>query len=190
MIHFLLCIVGTVDNKNILVDKTSIPVLLYVDGTFKNLLNYPENCVEWLNFLNAKQSDSPIYPIYVLFANRKLAEMIHELEFLFKEFEKIGEGTSGDKFKISEAKINYGEPSFSSIKKLKMILTLLSNYTNWNFCPDKWTTSNFKIYNFTKKIEETLNNKKFGRIIGDNPISLAITATKRIEYTLPIPDDL
>jgi len=81
MIHFMLCIISS--QKKITIPKTAVPILLYADGTFKNLLNYPENCIGWLNFLNAKDPNNPIYPLYINFANLKIATMIHQLEVIF-----------------------------------------------------------------------------------------------------------
>ncbi|MCM8759716.1 MAG: hypothetical protein NC906_08120, partial [Candidatus Omnitrophica bacterium] len=84
MIHFLISVVSF--KKEVEVPETAIPALLYADGTFKNLLNYPENCVSWLNFLRVKDSRSPMYPFYLLFAKIKLASMIHDLENIFSSF--------------------------------------------------------------------------------------------------------
>ncbi len=68
-IHFLLCCLKEILNIEIKILNTTTIPLLYVDGTFKNLLNYPENCNEWIIFLNAKNPKSPIYPIFEIFSN-------------------------------------------------------------------------------------------------------------------------
>jgi chorismate mutase len=181
MIHFIICVISS--QKKITLPKSAISPLLYVDGTFKNLLNYPENCINWLNFFNAKDPRSPIYPIYILFANRKIADMIHELEIIFKKFKKISEGKrGGDKIKISDISNN----SFSddSIKKIERLINLLANYPKWEYKPEKWILRGLNILNFSKKIKENLNNRNYTEIINHTPLSFAITATKRMEYTL------
>ena len=44
-IHILLSIIS--QKHKVRFKKDIIPILLYVDGTFKNLFNYPENCLSW-----------------------------------------------------------------------------------------------------------------------------------------------
>jgi hypothetical protein len=181
MIHFMLCVIGS--QKRVTIPRTAVPPLLYVDGTFKNLLNYPENCVKWLNFLNIKNANSPIYPVYVLFANRKIAEMIHDLEIIFAKFRDIADGKrGGDKIKLSDILNN----SFvdAAMGKAEGLINLLADLTEWEYKPGKWTLKGLNILHFSKKIEENLNNKTYSRIINRKPLSWAITATKRMEYTL------
>ncbi len=187
MIHFLLCAISS--KKNISVPVSAISPLLYVDGTFKNLLNYPENCVSWLKFLNAKDPDRPIYQIYIPFANRKLSDMIHDLEKIFEKFRGINQGRrGGDKFKVSDAYTNYGF-SHIYIQKIEELINLLSGFTGWCYYPDRWALTNLNLLSYSKKIEEKLNKRKYFEIINRNPISLAVTATTRIEYTLETPDN-
>jgi len=187
MIHFLLCAVSS--KKNISVPTSAISPLMYVDGTFKNLLNYPENCVSWLKFLNTRDPDSPIYQIYILFANRRLSDMIHDLEKIFEKFRGINQGRrGGDKFKVSDAYTGYGF-SRNYIQKIEEVINLLSNLTGWHYYSNKWTLTNLNLFSYSKEIEEKLNKRKYFEIINGNPISLAVTATTRLEYTLETPDN-
>jgi len=124
MIHFLLCLAGS--QKNITISTDAISPLLYVDGTFKNLLNYPENCISWLKYLGAKDEASPVYPIFIQFANRKIAKIIHDLEAIFGKFKEISGGKrGGDKIKISE--IVRGTFTEDVIVNIKKLIHLLSN---------------------------------------------------------------
>lgn len=192
MIHFLLCLVSY--QKNIIIQPNAISPLLYaispllyVDGTFKNLLNYPENCISWLKFLGVKDPKSSIYPIFVHFANRKIAKIIHDLETIFEKFREITDGKrGGDKIKITEIVKNTF--STNTITRVDKLIDLLSTLTGFVYKQDKWIFSGFRVLNFTKKIEENLNKKKYLKIIEQNPLSWAITATKRMEYTLEVPD--
>jgi len=61
-IHLLLGIVSHV--KKIEIKKSAICPLLYTDGTFKNLFNFPENCLSWLNFLCAEEETNPLNKVF------------------------------------------------------------------------------------------------------------------------------
>lgn len=61
-IHLLLGIVG--HSRRVEIKNTAICPLLYTDGTFKNLFNYPENCLSWLNYLCAEDKNSPLKTIF------------------------------------------------------------------------------------------------------------------------------
>lgn len=177
-IHLLLCIIGYSIKINI--EKSAITPLLYVDGVFKNLFNYPENCISWLEFLNAKDPNSPIYPLYVRLANRKIPQIIHGLENIFKIFKRYG-----DKIILSE--ISNGEFSCESKTRVLNLINSLSELTGWNFNKNKWSISNLCILNFSKKIVK-LNKENYNKIIKKIPLSWAITARNRIEYTIERPD--
>lgn len=181
-IHFLLCCLREILKIDMVFsNKATIP-LLYVDGTFKNLLNYPENCNEWLNFLNAKNPSSPIYPIFLLFSKQRLKDIIHLLEEIFNEFEKIRIGRKrGDKILLKS--IRNGEISFQDYFPL---LEILSEYTGWEFKTEKWNLKVLRTEEFKKEIENNLTGEKYNEIIEKEPISWAITAGRRMEYTLDI----
>jgi len=182
-IHLLMCIVRT--KIEFSVPKTAITVLLYVDGTFKNLLNYPENCISWLKFLNAKNESSPIATLLNIFAAQKISTMMHDLEKIFDEFRLIAGGKrGGDKIKISEIKNN----SFPAdlLTRTTTLINFLSKLTEWSFIKNNWTMDDLEMVNFKKGIIPIgkLNNKNYTAIMKKNPISFAITGTKQIEYTL------
>ncbi|MFH1005820.1 MAG: hypothetical protein V1781_10095 [Bacteroidota bacterium] len=182
-IHLLMCIART--KIEFSVPKTAVTVLLYVDGTFKNLLNYPENCISWLKFLNAKNESSPIAALLNIFAAQKISTMMHDLEKIFDEFRFIARGKrGGDKIKILEIKNN----SFPDdlLNRTTTLINFLSKLTEWSFIKDNWTMDDLEMVNFKKGIIPIgkLNNKNYTAIMKKNPISFAITGTKQIEYTL------
>lgn len=188
-IHFLLCIISSQKDIKITIPSKSASPLLYVDGTFKNLLNYPENCISWLKFLNAKDPTSPIFPIFTLFADKKISKIIHDMEDIFKKFKEISGGKrGGDKIKISD--ICNGSFSPDSKTKARKLITLLSDFTEWGLKLENWTLEGLNVFDYSKEIKEKLNNKNYSEIISKNPLSWAITATKRIEYTLEQPQKL
>jgi len=181
-IHLLMCIVRTKIEFSI--PRSAITVLLYVDGTFKNLLNYPENCIGWLHFLKAKDKNSPIAPILNIFASQRISSMMHDLERIFDEFRKISNGQKReDKIKLSNIK----NGSFDDNLRTKTIklMQFLSNHTEWTFKKNNWAMNNLISKNLKKVIIPTgkLNDAKYREIISKNPVSFAITGTKRMEYT-------
>ncbi len=181
-IHFLLCCITEITGISLKLPYTFTVPLLYVDGTFKNLLNYPENCNEWLYYLNAKNRESAIFPIFEIFAKQKLKDIIHLLKDIFNKFDKIRvDNRRGDKIYL-----NYIAKSFSNnFEAYEPLLELLSKYTGWTFKKENWLINKLKFYNFEKKIEKKLKGDKFKKIIEtQNPLSWAITANKRMEYTI------
>jgi hypothetical protein len=181
-IHLLLCIVRSQIEFSI--PSSAITVLLYVDGTFKNLLNYPENCINWLHFLNAKNSSSPLSYLLNIFATQRISNMMHGLESIFKEFKEIGNGKKGgDKIKLVDIDANTGKFSESLKTKTQSLLSFLSNKTEWKFKDENWAMDELMIINLEKGIEQKLNNSNFTEILNKSPVSFAITGTKQLEYT-------
>ena len=181
-IHLLMCIVGT--TQKIPVPKSAITCLMYVDGTFKSLLNYPENCISWLKYLNAKDEKSPLFPMLLLFAQQKISTMMHDLEKIFEEFRKLADGKrGGDKIKI----LTIQDGNFPTEIKNKNfeLISFLSALTGWELKSTSWTQTDMKVINFQKEIipVNTLNNKKYDAVLHNNPVSFAITGTKQMEYT-------
>jgi hypothetical protein len=189
-IHFLLCALGCSGHLKIDLPKEAIAALLYVNGTFKNLLNYPENCTSWLKFLNAKNEGSPIYPLFVIFANRKMYEMFHGLEGIFEKFREIApknkDGSpkkkGSDRIPISDIK-NGSLPEQSIIRTHKLI-SLLAGLTGWQYIQERWCLTGLCVPGLTKGSDDTLNGVKYAQIVSENPFSLVIRAAKTIEYTL------
>jgi hypothetical protein len=192
-IHLLMCIAKT--NMEFTVPKSAIIALLYADGTFKNLLNYPENCISWLKFLKAKDANSPIAALLSIFASQKISTMMHDLEEIFDDFRKIASGKrGGDKIKISMIENN----SFTTESKSRVeeLITFLSNKTEWKFDKSKWAFDKLNVHSFSKgiiskkskdgndNIKRDLNNALFQDIISKNPLSFAITGTKQLEFTI------
>lgn len=176
-IHFLISILYS-NNVNINLPDSAITILLYVDGTFKNLLNYPENCIDWLEYLNAKDKKHPLSKLLNVFAIQKISEIMHNLHYIFNKFKEIGNGKrGGDKIKISA--INDSEYQ----RQINKLLEFISQLTSFQYHEEKWHFKNLNLREFNKGISTGLNNKTFNDIMQLLPVSFAITATKRIEYT-------
>lgn len=181
-IHLLMCIART--KIEFSVPKSAVTVLLYVDGTFKNLLNYPENCISWLHFLNAKNEKSPIAPLLNIFAAQRISTMMHDLEKIFEEFRVIADGKrGGDKIKISEIQNHCFAGNLR--KRSEILIGFLSNMTGWNYKSENWAMDNLQVTTFKKGIIPVgkLNGTIYSDLMNNDPISFAITGTKQIEYT-------
>ena len=195
-IHLLLGIVGSY--KKIEIKKEAICPLLFVDGTFKNLFSYPENCLSWFDFLCAENENNPLKTVFFN-EHYTTSSLMLALKDFFEKLKQINNNKrGGDKIVISDRNgelTNFEERngSFYLIEEQKQtaikFLTLLDNLTGWKFDESKWRFDNLSIYKFTKG-EIKPNNKNFNELIVKNPLSWAMTATNRIEYTSEKPDKL
>lgn len=192
-IHLLLGIAGHC--KKIDISKDAICPLLYTDGTFKNLFNYPENCLSWLDFLCAEDENNPLKTIFFN-EHYTTSSLMIALNDFFKKLKGIGK--YADKMKISDKQGNYTNlqqtgQSFAVVDMQKDItfkfLQLLSDLTGWYFDKNQWSFDNFALYKFTKGSIKP-NGKNFKELIAKNPLSWAMTSSIAIEYTLEKPDKL
>jgi hypothetical protein len=197
-IHILLGIVG--HHRKIKICQDAICPLLYTDGTFKNLFNYPENCLSWLDFLCADDKDSPLQEVF--FNNHYTTSLLMlALKDFFNKLKSIEKGMDklkADKIIISDKN---GNPknleqrcktfsiSEQQINSAITFLTLLSDLTGWKFNKNSWTFEDMAIYQFTKGSINP-NGKNYNELINKNPLSWAQTSTKLIEYTLEMPDKM
>lgn len=192
-IHLLIGIVGY--SQKIEIKKTAICPLLYTDGTFKNLFNYPENCLSWLSFLCANNKDNPLNDIFFN-EHYTTSSLMVSLKDFFEKIKNINGDSRNDKVKISNTK---GDPVnliktndlFSLSEDVKKsafaFLNLLSELTGWGFNKNKWNFDNFRLFKF-KKGNIKPSNKRFNDLVNKNPLSWAMTSTLAIEYTLEEPD--
>lgn len=188
-IHLLIGIVGS--KIKLTIPKSAICPLLYVDGVFKNLFGYPENCIDWLRYLDAEGKENKLYDIFFN-KHYSVYNLMAALRDFFTQISDISENrNSNDKIKISNTK---GEPvnlkidgkicelSQDEKKKSEKFLEILSHLTKWNY-KKNWQWADLKIYQFNKFAIKP-NNKNFEAMIAKNPISWAMTSGLSIEYTL------
>jgi len=196
-IHLILGIASQV--KEIEIKDSAICPLLYTDGTFKNLFNYPENCLNWLNFLCAEDKNNPLNKVF--FNSRyTTSSLMFALKDFFERLNKIKDGKrGGDKIKISNSSgtpVNFlkrNENTFDIEEKqkerTKTFLNILADLTGWEFLEEYWTFDNLRIYKF-KKGSIKPSEKRYNELIEKNPLSLAITSRSAVEFTLEEPDKL
>lgn len=190
-IHLLLGILGS--RFNICIKQEAVCPLLYTDGTFKSMFNYPENVLDWLDFLSAGDETSPLYKVF--FDNTySTSALMKALKDFFANIKNISVGRrGGDKIQISDKDGNYknfvqNENATFDLEQgqrdvADRFLELLSQLTGWVYNSDKWVFENFNLYSFSKGAVRP-NNRNFDALVARMPISWAMTAGSRIEYTV------
>jgi len=185
-IHLLLGIVGQMQKVNLPID--SLCPLLYTDGTFKNLFNYPDNCLDWFDFLGAKITKTSLNDLFYN-EHYTIYRLMIALNNLFFELKKINDGKKGgDKIKISDKNgelINFNNKCLSqnTQDKAKSFLALLEQKTGWKYFDASWHWGQFDIFRFQKGIIKP-SQGRYNDLMSKNPLSLAITSRNTLEYTL------
>ena len=195
-IHLLLAIAGF--STRVKISEKAAGILLYTDGTFKNLFNYPENCLSWFKFLGVDQPDSALHKVF--FGNNTISEIMLELKSFFAELAAMNDGKRGaDKIKLTskirgEIKLVGAEKhgdlyrlTSQTARMAEAFLNLASDLTGWELHRDFWRFDGLKLKQFTKnKIVPTQG--RYFDLMAQNPISFAITSGQDLEYTLEGPD--
>lgn len=195
-IHLLIGIVGS--KIKLTIPKSAICSLLYVNGVFKDLFGYPENCIDWLRYLGAESNQNKLYDVFFN-EHYSIYNLMVALKNFFIQISEINKNRKGnDKIKISNTK---GEPVSVKIngrtcelneeerEKAERFLKILSGLTGWNYKKENWQWTNLKIYQFSKFTTKP-NNRNFEAMIAKKPISWAMTSGLAIEYTIDDKDIL
>ncbi len=187
-IHLLLGIVGEAEKIKLPID--SLCPLLYTDGTFKNLFNYPDNCLGWLNFLGAEVEDTSLNDLFYN-EHYTVSRLMLALNNLFFELKKLNNGKrGGDKIKISDKNgnlVNFDKDQFNQTTKERAIsfLSILEQKTGWKYFSKNWYWGQYNVFQFHKGIIKP-SQGRYNELMLKNPLSLAITSGKTLEYTLDI----
>lgn len=200
-IHLLIGILGS--SKRITIPESAVCPLLFTDGTFNVLFKYPENVLNWLNYLRANENDNPLKYI---FENEKYSvfSLMKAMDDFFKKRDEISVvGERGDRLKISETD---GSPtniskrdSFYDIRleakeRSERFIKLLSILTDWEYIENQWSWSGLVLYKFTKSDFAgrgiSLNIRNFEELMSKKPLTWAMTTGQNIEYTLEKPNKL
>ena len=190
-IHLLIAIVGSAVALE--AKREVVAPLLYADGTFKNIFGYPENSLSWFEFLRA--TDNDILNEVFFTQGASMAERMEMMRELFGRIHEIGGGRGREKVKLSER--GGGEAATvvqdsggayidrDEVVKSERILRMLSDLTGWKYDRSHWSWDNFLYSQFSKGIlDGTTSFRKRNDLLAENPVSFAITATNRIEYTM------
>lgn len=199
-IHLLLAILGR--ELQVKIARDAIPPLLFTDGTWMTLFRYMENALNWLTFLRADEQDTPLHQ---LFLNDHYS--MHQVLVIMNEFlrkrdaisvsrergDRIAitlRGGDGKPHNVEQVGSTYSAKTAAKERGEAFIL-LLSELTEWPYRPKDWAWANWDVYEFTKsEIAASLSGAKFNELLTKNPLSFAVTAGNRIEYTLEEPSKL
>ncbi|KKS35068.1 MAG: hypothetical protein UU95_C0005G0031 [Parcubacteria group bacterium GW2011_GWC2_42_12] len=200
-IHFLIGILGS--KIKFKIPETAIRALFFTDGTFNVLFKYPENVLNWLNYLRANEESSPLKNV---FENEKYSvfSLMKEMDEFFRKRDEISVVKErGDRLRISEAdgspaNIEKHDESYKinleAKERIEKFIKILSGLTGWQYNQNSWTWENFKLYKFTKGDftgkNIRLNNKTFEEFLLEKPLTWAMTNGQNIEYTIEAPDKL
>lgn len=201
-IHMLSGLVS--NNFKFEVPETAIAPLLFTDGTFNVLFSYPENVLNWMEYLHITEVNHPLNRI---FCGNKLNpyKLMLEMDNFFRKRDEISIAKErGDRLRISNAdgsatnlvKINDGSVKINenAVERIERFLNLLAELTSWDYIRSKWSWKHFQMRLFTKrdfkKDSLTLTNKNFLSFLEKNPLSWAMTSSDNIEYTIEMPDKL
>lgn len=187
-IHLLLAAVANKYPVQIL--EKAVAPLLYTDGTFKNLFNYPENCLSWIEFLGGTDMASPLHHIF-LNDQYSLHEFMLALRDLFHEFHSLKNGRrGGDKIALSDGRgapiniLKEGGEILSDVRhSSERLLTLLSERTGWMYRENQWAWDHLETIVFSKIITKPLASE-YLKAIQQKPLSLAITGREQLQFTV------
>ncbi|MEM5782401.1 MAG: hypothetical protein QXD43_04360 [Candidatus Aenigmatarchaeota archaeon] len=187
--HLLLSIIYFLDPQNPAFkfnpEKALVPSI-YLDGVFKNLFNYPENCLDWLKYMS---NDDPNHPFEKLLNHPTTPK---DLMKLMKQFFHLLNKIWTTQNKRRKGKITLDRDISNEYldnkvqQELVEYLEFLAQQYNYRFNPSLWTviTSKLKIFKLKKSIAPGTKTK-YIEVLNKNPVSLAITSKARdgLEYT-------
>ena len=197
-IHLLMAVLSA-RGKAVPVPASAVAPLLYVDGTFKSTMNYPENCLDWLAEMDCENNGA----LRAVFCGKNFSPLtlMREMNSFFATLRSIA-AKNADKLILNNSKgelvnLRDGAIASSERKKTGEFLGLLAEKTEWNWKPAAWSCwENLRVarlagINF-KPVVTNRNPANPGfktRVESENPISWAITGAQRgVEMTLGHPD--
>lgn len=189
-IHLLISIIGSV--KKIEFSDQSFFVVLQADGTINRFLDrYSENLRNWLIYLGAENHNHILNEMLdkettLLKINREYVDYVQK--FVKTKKDKIPLSERGD-LVLSSFDKNKNKFSEKCAAVMGEYLNFLSENTGWKYIKKSWLINDFKIYEFTKKtVRPGVGTYRLA--LEENFLSLAITSTLEMNYTIEIPDTL
>ncbi len=209
-VHFLLLLLETV--KPIKLTPEAIVPLLFCDGVCNNLFGYPENCLEWLEWLKANSKDSLLYDVFYkeipfstvmlqmneFFKARDVYNSKCYYDYDEKRIVTKSRSRSGHHMIISLSDgtpaniIDNGDGTYNIFDQEKErtlgFVNFMANLVGWRSMLHKWNFSNMTLYKFKKESMSAnssthLNLGNYTAMVESNCFSMAITAGSTIEYT-------
>lgn len=202
-IHLLIAILENSDDIEIEIEPSAIFPLLFTDGTFNVMFSYPENVMNWWEFLKIKEGENLLKNIF-LGDDYTVYKLMQEMDTFFRERDIISAPRErGDRLKISNKDGSpYNIEKEGDLFKLnndaklrcEMFLLLLSKHTKWEYKPENWNFEKLQLMQFTKSDYKsrswTIKIENWKNFLELNPLSWAMTSGDNIEFTLEYPDKL
>lgn len=200
-IHFLLAIVAR--QAEVPCEPTAVAPLLFTDGTYKNLFGYTENCLNWLQYLRANESDSPLRSLFYE-DTYTIHRLMRGMNDCWRTRDEISvSGQRGDRVSITNRggrgevinMLTSGDGfDFDCQAKLRAerFLELLAEKTGWRYDPRWWCWQQWRLWRFTKRdfkqAKTRVRGDTFAEMLASRPLSFAMTANDNYEYTQEGPD--
>jgi len=188
-LHLLISIVYYLDPGNPVFSfdpKQAVIPSIYVDGVFKNLFNYPENCLDWLKYMTCDDPEHPFEKILNHPTTPK--DLMKFMQNFFNILNTIW--TTQGRRRKGKITLNTDiQNQYLNNKvgyELNLYLDYLAKQYNWAFDTSLWPviTEKLKVFIFKKGIAPG-NKSNYLKVLNRKPISLAITSRARdgLEYT-------
>lgn len=183
----------------------SLDALLFADGSLQNSFGYTENVDDWLRYLGVDDESNPLHSLF-MHRNHSIRSLMRRMMKFWEARDacsiKVGSRTErGDRITLTS---RGGDGSIINVQangelldfnrdakaRVEQFLGLLSKSTGWLYKPNDWSWNGWKAELFEKNQLSTdagnprLNNRNFEELLTKHPLSWAITAGNRLEYTL------
>lgn len=202
-IHMLIGILET--EIDIKVEESAIFPLIFVDGTYNVMFSYPENVLNWWDYMKVKTTSKLLKNIF-MGENYTPYKLMLEMNSFFRERDEISDKTKkerGDKLVISNKNSSHRNFKFDNNlyhfeddtkNKCVKFLKLLEKHTKWELKTDQWNFKNLNLMQFTKSDfvgrKWSITKSNYKEFLNLNPLSWAMTSGLNIEFTIEEPDKL
>lgn len=217
-VHFLIGLLQFSGNLTEISEDAHWP-LLFADGVANNLLGYPENCLQWLAYLEAPPHRHVLHQVVA--ADKTLHEIMMGMDVFFRirddynargtfsegDFKSGRLARSGHKLRISrkdgeainvEGNHNGWHIHARERERVEGFVTAIGERTGWTYVPESWSWENLTMRRFTKGSmskeardpTRRLNQANYLNLVDRQPISWVFRSGNSLEYTLPGPDNL
>ena len=202
-IHMLIGILET--EIDIKVEESAIFPLIFVDGTYNVMFSYPENVLNWWDYMKVKTTSKLLKNIF-MGENYTPYKLMLEMNSFFRERDEISDKTKkerGDKLVISNKNSSHRNFKFDNNlyhfeddtkNKCVKFLKLLEKHTKWELKTHQWNFKNLNLMQFTKSDfvgrKWSITKSNYKEFLNLNPLSWAMTSGLNIEFTIEEPDKL
>jgi len=159
-IHLLLAASQGISQKP---SRRFVALLLHVDSTLRNALNYQENALWWLRWLRAHEENSPLQPLCRVLRAFNPVLSLQELQALGHDFERIG-------LEPGKQGVVDDPTDESQRQKMERFFTYISNLTGWKVP----SLPNFKTVIKFKRNSLPTKRANFDAVVAKKPFAYAI----------------